>query len=94
MKKKRFLLALFLLTTYVGISQRTNLDSLARKATDPTSVIWQLQFEDFWIVKFTNTDLTSNRFRIRAVIPLKGGESINYCVLPLTLTTIICRLSE
>lgn len=59
-------------------SQNKALDSLSRKATDPTSIVWQLQFEDFYIPVLAKEKGEQNTFRIRVIVPLKGKDPENW----------------
>ncbi|AZQ65503.1 hypothetical protein EI427_25150 [Flammeovirga pectinis] len=54
------------------IAQNTALDSLSRKATDPTAILWQLQLEDFWEPLTATDNFSKNQFRVRVVLPLQG----------------------
>lgn len=67
-----FLLFIPFLSSVELMGQETNLDSLAREATDPTAVIWQLQLEDFWAPVQSEDGRSFNQFRVRAVIPMTG----------------------
>ncbi|QZT35650.1 hypothetical protein K5X82_09980 [Halosquirtibacter xylanolyticus] len=49
-------------------AQESN-EQLARKAADPTALIWQLQIEDYWKIKSNDGQKNANNLRLRAVIP-------------------------
>ncbi|MBB6463743.1 hypothetical protein [Flammeovirga kamogawensis] len=66
------LFLLFLSFSNQLIAQNSELDSLSRKATDPTAIMWQLQLEDFWEPLTSTDDFSKNQFRVRIVLPLSG----------------------
>ena len=51
-----------------------SLNSLARKAADPTATFWQLQFENFWEPVRAGGAPWRNQMRVRAVIPLNAND--------------------
>jgi len=70
------------------MNAQENLDSLSRRATDPTAIMWQLQLEDYWSPKMSKVNYKENVFRYRAVIPLQGKVKNSWDhLIRLTITT-------
>ncbi|QZE14319.1 hypothetical protein K4L44_17700 [Halosquirtibacter laminarini] len=70
------LYTIFILCFLLSFSVKAQQDNeeLARKATDPTSLIWQLQLEDYWKIRSNQGDRNANDLRIRAVIPFEKSR--------------------
>jgi hypothetical protein len=74
-------LALILFFGYFGFAQdtasKTSVEQ-SQKVLNPTTLAWQLQLEEFAILKSNNGDGFAQNFRLRGIMPLRKGLLLKY----------------